>query len=243
MTGMRPAGDVLRDMRHLPFADLDAIAPGTSLVLAPHPDDETLGCGGLIIEACTRGRPPLIVAVTDGSASHKSFPPERLQAMRAEELRAAAEILGVGRERVCFLGLADAQAPDQGPVFAAAVAAVARCIRTHAISTLLASWEHDQHCDHQATARIAAAAARMTGVRLLFYPVWGWLLRADHPLPDLPVRGARLDVAAVLARKRTALAAHASQYSALLADDPDGFRLPADLLEATLREDEVFLEA
>jgi hypothetical protein len=40
------------------------------VVLSPHPDDETLGTGGLIAEACTRGQEVDVIVVTDGSGSH-----------------------------------------------------------------------------------------------------------------------------------------------------------------------------
>ncbi len=245
MTGS-PAGAILRDMRQLRVADLDAIAPGTSLILAPHPDDETLGCGGFVIECCARGRPPLIMAVTDGAASHpgsRAYPPERLRAVRAAELRSAAAILGVPDEHVRCLGLPDSQAPSHGPTFDSTVQAVVMTMRDHGVANLLASWICDPHGDHQATARIAMAAARIADVRLLFYPVWGWLLPPEQILPITAVRGARLDVAAMRARKRQALLAHASQYSGLIADAPGGFRLPADLLAATDRDHEVFLTA
>src|SRR5689334_921316 len=166
-------------MRALPFADFDEIAPSTSLVLAPHPDDETLGCGGFVIEACKRGRPPLIVAVTDGAGSHPgsvAYPAERLKALRAAELRSAAHILGVRHQNVRFLGLADTRAPRHGPDFERAVQAVVEMIRDHGVANLLASWTHDPHGDHQATACMAIAIAKVARVRLLFYPVWGWLL-------------------------------------------------------------------
>jgi LmbE family N-acetylglucosaminyl deacetylase len=233
-------------MRQLPFADLDAIAPGTSLVLAPHPDDESLSCGGFVIDACNRGRAPLIVAVTDGSGSHPgstAYPPERLKALRAAELRSAAEILGVPQKHVRFLDLPDTHAPRHGADFDHAVQAVVAMILNHSVTNLLASWTHDPHGDHKATACIAYAVAKIARVRLLFYPVWGWLLPPEQPLPITLVRGARLDVGRVRERKRRALAAHASQYSGLITDDPRGFQLPHDLVAIADQEYEVFLEA
>jgi LmbE family N-acetylglucosaminyl deacetylase len=233
-------------MRRLPFADLDAIAPGVSLILAPHPDDETLGCGGLVIEASKRGRPPLIVAVTDGASSHPAsiaYPPERLKGVRAAELRSAAQILGVPKKHVYFLNLPDTRAPREGPEFERAVQAVGTLVRDHHVANLLASWTHDPHGDHQAAACIASKVAQIVRVRLLFYPVWGWLLPPEQPMPINPVRGARLDVGLLREQKRLALAAHASQYSGLIADSPQGFRLPPDLLDIANQDYEVFLEA
>jgi len=233
-------------MRQLPFADLDAIAPGNSLILAPHPDDETLGCGGFVIETCNRGRAPLIVAVTDGAGSHPgstTYPPDRLRALRAAELRSAAAILGVPEQRVRFLGLSDTRAPRDGPEFERAVEAVVTMIRDQSVANLLATWMHDPHGDHQATACIASRAAQIAGVRLLFYPIWGWLLPPDQPLPITLVRGARLEVGRVREQKRRALTAHASQYAGLITDASQGFQLPHDLLAIADQDYEVFLEA
>ncbi len=242
---MKPAGEVLRQMSGLPFADFDEIAPGASLVLAPHPDDETLGCGGFIIEACKRGRPPVIVAVTDGAGSHAgsaTYPPARLKALRAAELRSAAQILGVPEKHVRFLDLPDTRVPRHGPEFDDAVRIVVATIHDHSVANLLASWTYDPHGDHQATASIAAAVRQIVPVRLLLYPVWGWLLPPDQRLPITLVQGARLDVGHMREQKQRALAAHASQYSGLITDDPQGFQLPRDLLAIAERDFEVFLE-
>jgi LmbE family N-acetylglucosaminyl deacetylase len=238
------AGEAQRRMRALSFATLNEIAPGTSLILAPHPDDESLGCGGLIAMASECGRPPIIVAVTDGAGSHpnsRSHPPACLRATRTAELIDAAAILGVGAERVHFLGLPDTRAPLAGPDFDAAVAEVSALVRRYCITTVFASWRFDPHCDHHATAVLGEAVAQATGVRLAVYPVWGWLLPQDEVLPVGSIAGQRLDIAAVLPCKRRAIAAHRSQYSALITDDPEGFRLPHALLDAFEQTFEVFL--
>jgi LmbE family N-acetylglucosaminyl deacetylase len=238
------AQDVLRKMGALPFAEVDDIAPGTSMILAPHPDDETIGCGGLISACCARGRPPVIVAMTDGTGSHPnspSYPPARLKDLRETEMRAAAGILGLAGDRVHFLELRDTHAPLQGSLFDNSVARIVDLVKAFEVSAIFASWRHDPHCDHAATAVIGMEAARQSGSRLFFYPVWGWLLPTDHALPTEEIHGVRLRVDAMVARKRRALAAHASQYSDLIRDDPHAFRIPRNLAELVERDYEVFL--
>jgi hypothetical protein len=75
----------------------------------------------------------------------------------------------------------------------------------------------------------------------LSYPVWGWLLPPGQPLPVKQIAGYKLPIAAHLQAKRSAVAAHASQYSTLIDDSPNGFRLPPELLSIFERPFEVFL--
>jgi hypothetical protein len=64
---VRRAIDIIADFRVLPIASIDTITnSGSVMVLAPHPDDESLGCGGLIAELAENGRPPVIVVMSDG---------------------------------------------------------------------------------------------------------------------------------------------------------------------------------
>jgi len=239
------AGAVLAAMRALPFKTCTEIAgDGRILILAPHPDDESLGCGGLIAACCTAGRPPFVLVLTEGAASHPgsaSFPPARLRAVREAEARLAVAALGLPADRIGFLGLPDAAAPHEGAAFAAAVAAIVRHARTANCNVIAAPWEHDPHCDHLAAHRMAAAAAAALGMRHIAYPVWGWTLPADHPL-NAKVAGGRLDIARCLPAKRQAIAAHASQHGGLITDDPRGFSLPGDLLAVFDAPYEVFLE-
>lgn len=239
------AGLVLERMAALPFASLDEIIGGaTALVLAPHPDDESLGCGGLIAEACANGRPPAVVVLTDGAMSHpssRSHPASRLRALRRAEARTAVAALGLGSERLHFLDIPDGRAPHGGPDMEAAAARVADLARAYKAGTILATWEHDPHADHVAAQVIARAAARSVGARVVSYPVWGWALPRRARLPVASVTGARLDIVRHLPAKRRAIAAHESQHSGLIADDPQGFRLPKSLLSAVDRPFEVFL--
>ena len=233
---MARAGEILALIRGLPLARLDQITKGENImVLAPHPDDESLGCGGLIAQACALNRPPVVAILTDGTGSHPSslrYPIARLRDLREQESRQAVKILGLPPERIHFLGFRDTAAPKSGPEFACAVNAMVRLMRIDDCRVLCAPWLHEPHGDHEAAQIIARSAASMTGARLFSYLVWGWTLLPDAILPDGQVAGWRLDISGQLAIKRRGIAAHLSQCTDLISDDPNGFQLPSDLLSA-----------
>ena len=239
------AGAVLARMAALPFGDLATIAgPDPFLVLAPHPDDESLGCGGLLAQACAAGLDAHVAILTDGTMSHpnsRSYPAARLQAVRQAEAAAAVATLGLGPGRLLFLGHPDAAAPRCGTALRRAGDALAAVLRARRIGRVFASWRHDPHCDHLAAHRIAARACRLTGARHVSYAVWGWTLPASTPLPRTHVRGWRLAIKGELARKQAAIACHRSQMTGLITDDAAGFSLPAGLLEACERPFESYL--
>ena len=241
---MIPAEEVLQAMEALPFGTLADITQNRPvLVMAPHADDESLGCGGLIAASCRAGTPPVVLVLTDGTGSHPgstAFPPARLAQVRQEEAREAVRLLGLPGDRIHFAGQRDTAAPTSGPAFDAAVEDVAALCKASGIGTLLAPWRHDPHCDHEAADLLARAVARKLALRHLSYPVWGWTLPADHPLPAMP-DGLRLDISPDLVAKTQAIMAHRSQYRGLVNDDPTGFTLPAELLLVFERPYETFL--
>lgn len=241
------AADALGAMRALPLAhDLDDILDGrTPLILAPHPDDESLGCGGLIAECCTRrGRHPFVAVLTDGTGSHpysQEFPADRLRAVREEETRAATAALGLSPDRIAFMRERDTAAPTSGPAFDAAVSRLCRLCAEAGAGVLLAPWRHDPHCDHAAAHLIARAAAPRIGAIHLSYPVWGWTLADGQEVEGGPPRGWRLDIARRLPAKRRAIRAYRSQHGGLVTDDPSGFSLPTGFLTLFDQPYETFL--
>ena len=239
------AGDAHAAMRALPLAGLDEILGGARpLVLAPHADDESLGCGGLLAQAAEAGLRPGLLVLTDGTGSHpgsRQFPAARLRMLREAEAREAAGILGLEAGRVGFLGLRDTAAPVAGEAFDAAVERIVAVARAWGCTVLLAPWRHDPHCDHEATHLMAAEVARRTGWRHVAYPVWGWTLGAEVPLAAPAVAGWRLDISAQRARKQQAIGAHRSQYAGLVDDDPGGFQLTDEFLDLFNDSFETFL--
>ena len=224
---------------------LDAVTGGKpALILAPHADDESLGCGGLIAAASAAGHAPFVLILTDGTGSHpnsRAYPPSRLKALREQEALNAVGILGLPPSRVGFLGLRDTAAPMEGDGFDAAVAAILAFAERTGAASILSPWQHDPHCDHLAAHLMACAAIARCRLRHLAYPIWGWTLPPGTRLPGPLPEGMRLDITDHLVVKRRAIAAYASQYSGLIQDDADGFQLPSNLLDIFNRPYETFL--
>jgi LmbE family N-acetylglucosaminyl deacetylase len=223
--------------------ELETITAGCALVLAPHPDDESLGCGGLIAASCARGQPPVLAMLTDGAGSHpnsRQYPPERLRGLREEETITAAACLGLPATRIAFLRHPDTAAPTTGPRFAAAVEQVVTLIRQHGCRSILTSWQHDPHCDHEAAALIAGAAARATAIRHFAYPVWSRTLPPETEIGD--PKAVRLDIVPWQDAKRRAIRAHRSQWAGLITDDPTGFQMQPEFIGLFDRPYELFLE-
>ena len=235
----------LRAAESLPLASLEQIAGGGGLVVvAPHADDESLGCGGLIAAARLEGREVRIVIISDGIGSHPNsatYPPPRLRCLRRDEARAAAAALGVADDEVVFLDLPDRFVPSHGPVAEAAAAQIAALARSVAAEALFVTWEHDPHTDHHAAHAITMAAAQaLAPIRVFSYPIWGWQLAGDTDVGASP-HGMRFDIARHLPAKRAAVRAHRSQTTDMISDD-DGFCLRPDVLQRFDRPYEIYLE-
>jgi LmbE family N-acetylglucosaminyl deacetylase len=104
------------------------------------------------------------------------------------------------------------------------------------------TWQHDPHCDHQAAFALAVAARRlMPGVRLYTYPIWGFRLPVDCAVETEIPQGFRLMIDEYLPIKRRAIAAHRSQVTRMIDDDPEGFSLDSAMLAYFDRPYETFL--
>ena len=205
-------------VRQLPLAPWQELTGGRPfVVLSPHPDDESLGVGGLIALARREAQDVSVIVATDGSGSHPrsvSYPRERLIATRTAELAEAGRILGLPPERMHHLGLKDTALPTQGQEFKHAVAAVSDVVERSGAATLFVTWGGDPHCDHEAAAVLAAAVRhRNPSLTLWAYPIWGWHLPSEKDVAASAPRGRRIDIAEVLAVKRAAIGAQVSQMT------------------------------
>ena len=231
VSGLR-IGSVLRAAEGAPPLPLSAFGSSV-LVIAPHPDDETLGCGGLLAQLFAAHAPCLVALLTDGAHSNPAslaWPPARIAAQRALELDAAMAELGGGPDAVMRLGFQDGNAPHPGePAFEAGVAVLLELAETIAATSVVATWAEDPHGDHQAAAAMAARVADATGAAHWSYPIWSWMRPPDEPVEAADVTTGWLDISEVLDRKRRAIARHESQLGGLIEDDENC--LPPEFLD------------
>lgn len=198
----------------LPPVTARQLVPGSAraVIVAPHPDDEILACGGLLQLLAQQGSEIVLVAVTDGDASHPGsslWPKQRLSQARPQESAQAAGTLGIAPS---WLRL---HLPDGGVAAREAHlgAMLQEILRPG--DTVLTTWRYDGHPDHEACGRACAMAAPACGALLVEMPVWAWHWAApgDDRIPWQRARRLPLPDA-IVQRKRDALRCFASQLEA-----------------------------
>jgi N-acetylglucosamine malate deacetylase 1 len=181
------------------------------LVLAPHPDDETFGCGGTMRMLADRGVAVDVAFLTRGeqgveAGCASATDQRRLAEVRTQEARNACAVLGA--RNVIFLGGNDTRLAEQ-PELAAAVLEV---LNRAAYQRIFCPWSQDSHVDHQATFRHLREAA-LSSQRNYSY----WLYEIWKPLPANTFVPIDLTIDA----KRLAIGQYHSQLSQL--DYREGF--------------------
>ncbi|SDE82769.1 N-acetylglucosaminyl deacetylase, LmbE family [Paracoccus isoporae] len=211
------------------------------VVLAPHPDDESLGCGALLARGFA-GAGAHVICLTDGSASHPGscqWTPRRLARQRRAEMVAAIECLGGSARDLTWLGMADSRLYQADATEVAA--RLEQIIEGHGARHVFVPAAEDHHEDHQATARFAGALRRRRPEWAFYsYPVW---CRWDDPdFRQTATRHAPVCVPPedLRDRKRAAIQSHRSQLGRVVTDDPSGFILPVGFIEKFVTEDEIF---
>jgi LmbE family N-acetylglucosaminyl deacetylase len=193
----------------LPWSGLaQEAASGPVVVLAAHPDDETLGCGGLIARRTAEGRRVVVVVITDGRALLGRFgidrdpSPAEVAQMRKEETRRAVDILTAGRAEILYLEVENERLVEEQADVTRRVTALVGDLKP---AELYAPSAFEGHAEHVAANEIARAACASTGAcgALFEYIV---SLRRDVSIDTVPRRRIGLDVSAYRDLEREALA-------------------------------------
>ena len=169
------------------------------LVIAPHPDDESIGCGGTVALHVQRGDTVNVVFLTSGELGLKQFPREKVWKIREAEADAACKVLGVGERQ--FLRLPDWTLGDD---IASAATKVAPLLRQIAPELVYVPHPNEWHPDHKASLPVLRAAlqsSRLAEPTLRGYEVWTPIAEYQHVE----------NITKTMQKKLRALRKHASQ--------------------------------
>lgn len=210
------------------------------IVVAAHPDDESLGAAGLLASATARGIRVEIVIVTDGEGSHPDSPthsPATLALVRRREVAVAVKAVGVaGAPR--FLGLPDGGTDAHRDGIATALHDELDRAGDDRV-LVLSPWRGDGHRDHRVVGEVVEEVSAQRGVRSRAFPIWLWHWGSPDDAPWGRAERLALDAAARDAKAR-ALRAHESQLSALSAAPGDEPMIHARMHAHFTRDEEVF---
>jgi LmbE family N-acetylglucosaminyl deacetylase len=236
----------------------DGVANRSCVVFAPHPDDEVLGCGGVVQAKAAAGAEVTVVVVTDGRYSHRSqaFSADELARIREQESRAACARLGIPPTNVSFWRLHETTTAEHAAALTERVADILRVLRPDEVFVPSGV---DRLEDHRALNRSARAGIAAAGIptTVYEYPIWYWHPEAwvhrgmglrSLPAAVLGFAGALVTSRPVVVRidahrvaKRAALAEYRSQMEPL---DPAGGWATMDpwFLALFTRREELFFE-
>lgn len=199
-----------------------------TVIISPHPDDETLATGGLIAWQRKRGVPVRVVAVTDGDAA---YPDAGLAIRRRSEQERASQVLGVDKSCISRLELPDSKVAEHEERLTEFLTEIVT-----PDSLVFAPWSLDWHPDHEACGRAAERACTTKGAELVSFFFWTWHGKTPESLSAVSVRRFPLD-ASLQQTKLDALKEHQSQL------ERDGGEpvLPSRLLAPAKRSYEAFI--
>jgi len=217
------------------------------IVFAPHPDDETLGCGGTIARRISEGYEVLIVVLTDGrnalltTFGIESDPkPSELKGIREAEVKRAARILGATEDSVLFLSFEDGTLSQNR---SQAKKKVSNILRSKTPVEVYFTYEKDLNIDHRATSHIVRDSIEELGIETRDYR---YSIEKKQPrvVPSLgsffnKSRGSviRVDISRFLPLKKKALREFRSQIEII---SPLQRRPVVDGIDRFLKEEELF---
>lgn len=247
-----PRGLALRMLRNRLDHQSSLMSPETlaesALIVAPHPDDETLGCGGTILQKRRAGAEVKALILSDGRHSHPGLEPDALGALRCSEARDACRTLELPDDAVEFAGI-----PDQSLALEleSATQAIEETLRRDRPEQIFVPYRFDLPEDHFATYQAGTRAIERAGLDIVRYeyPVWFWdhwpwsPLQTRHPIRlmkaaalattssfrlcrDLRVK---LDISDVIETKQEALQRYGSQMQR--PEDDPSWPILADVSE------------
>jgi LmbE family N-acetylglucosaminyl deacetylase len=165
------------------FSSLNSWQPSLkpTIVLTPHPDDETLCAGGIITDLHLKEVDVTVIAITDGENAYKDV--SNLRNIRSLEQDHALATLGIKKEKIHRLKYEDSNVASDEDKLEKTLLSYINCPMN-----IFAPWKFDFHPDHEAVGRVAEKIAAITESTLIFYFFWTWHRGTVDTVKQLPLR-------------------------------------------------------
>lgn len=152
------------------------------MIIAPHPDDEVFGCGGLIAKLTKMDKQVEVLFLTDGGASHEkccNLADHRIGNRRRCLARKAGKVIGLVNDNLIFLDGKDGRLPRRiDPAFESVADDIGGHLKQFMPEAVFCPHPFENWADHVAAAEITAAAINRLKERLrpqlFYYCVWFW---------------------------------------------------------------------
>ena len=151
-----------------------------TLIIAPHPDDETLGVGGLIAFKKEKKVPVKVIFFTSGEASHISccnISKEDVASVRRQQALGATAYLGLNSGEIVWQDLQDGKIPCDGESrFGGSVRDLAEIFQNEKPAEIYCPHPNDGWADHRAATEIILSAVQVSRIetRIIYYIIWAW---------------------------------------------------------------------
>jgi LmbE family N-acetylglucosaminyl deacetylase len=176
------------------------------LAISPHPDDESIGCGGALRRHVLRGDEVHVVFLTSGEAGGHGRPPAETRDLREREAHEAAQILGL--HAIEFWREPDGKLSASPPVVERLRAKLLELQPT----IVYVTHDREMHPDHRAAWELVDRALSTHGdgrPQVRMYEVWTPLQEMTH----------LEDISDVIEDKLAAIRAYHTQCAALRFDE------------------------
>jgi LmbE family N-acetylglucosaminyl deacetylase len=194
------------------------------IVFAPHPGDETWGCGGIIAKRVSEGYDLIIIVMTDGRYAfskvlniHSDPTPSELKEIRKCEVKRTTKILGVPEENLLFLDFEDGMLEENEKEAEEKVTAILR--ENPPPVEVYYTYENDCHIDHRVTNRIVRNSIEKLNLHVIKYQYsilkkYGRIGKLIYGVLNIFKRNmVRVDVSQFLALKKAAIKEIKSEVS------------------------------
>jgi len=217
------------------------------LIVAPHPDDEALGCGGLISSLVSEGKEVQILFLSSGESAHSAccnVESEVIISIREKSALNAGSVLGIPSSNINFLKLSDGSIPNKyNKAHEDAANKLYQYITAWDPDSIFCPHPLDIMPDHISSAEIVRSAVDKLTHKptIYYYCIWFWIYAPIHLFMRLDWnRSFYADISEYSEKKQFAIESHLNSGDTAPCGDPWGSKLPNDLLKTTVFKRELF---